>query len=123
MRHHPRAERDHGAAAVEFALVVPILLLLVGGILDFGFAFNAQISLTHAAREGVRVESLGTGDGAARAVDAFAAPAVDDVEATVVRACPHEDGAAVLIEATYGFLILPFGDVQLSSQAVMRCNG
>jgi Flp pilus assembly protein TadG len=46
--------RDRGAAAVEFALVLPILLLLVFGIIQFGHAYQVQTSLSGAAREGAR---------------------------------------------------------------------
>ena len=49
-----------GAAAVEMALVLPLLLLLVFGIVDFGRALNLQITLTQAAREGVRPAALGS---------------------------------------------------------------
>ncbi|MDZ7666992.1 MAG: TadE family protein [Desulfotignum sp.] len=41
-----------GAAIVEFAIVLPLLLLLIGGIVQFGFIFNGQITLTSAVREG-----------------------------------------------------------------------
>ena len=47
-----RSER--GAVAVEFALVLPILLMLLVGIMEFGKAYNTQISLTHTARETAR---------------------------------------------------------------------
>src|SRR5690349_22927626 len=51
--------RDRGAAAIEFALLFPLLMLIVFGIIDFGRALNAQITLTQAAREGVRLDALG----------------------------------------------------------------
>ena len=47
-----RAER--GAAAVEMAIVLPLLFLVIAGIVDFGRAFQAQVQLTNAAREGAR---------------------------------------------------------------------
>ena len=53
---HRRHRRDgeSGAALVEFALVLPILLLLLLGMLDFGKAFNYWIDQTHLAHEGAR---------------------------------------------------------------------
>jgi Flp pilus assembly protein TadG len=46
--------RESGAALAEFALVLPVLLLLLFGILDFGKAFNYWIDSTHLANEGAR---------------------------------------------------------------------
>lgn len=46
--------RDSGAAAVEFALLFPLFLALVFGIINFGFAFNQKINLTQTAREAAR---------------------------------------------------------------------
>ena len=43
-----------GASLVEFALVVPLLVALLLGIIEFGWLFNAQITLTSLAREGAR---------------------------------------------------------------------
>lgn len=52
VRKHDRSDR--GAAAVEFALVVPILLLVMVGIVNFGFVLAQQISLNNAARQAAR---------------------------------------------------------------------
>ncbi len=49
---------DGGAAAVEFALILPIFVLLVFGIVEFGRLFNTQVSLTGAAREGARIMAI-----------------------------------------------------------------
>lgn len=46
--------RDQGAAAVEFALVLPLLLLLVLGIVDCARLYNTRIALSAAAAEGAR---------------------------------------------------------------------
>jgi Flp pilus assembly protein TadG len=45
---------ESGAALVEFALVLPVLLLLLFGMLEFGRAFNYWIDETHLANEGAR---------------------------------------------------------------------
>jgi Flp pilus assembly protein TadG len=50
---------DAGASAVEFALVLPVLLLLVFGIVQFGIAYNRVQGLQAAAREGARLASIG----------------------------------------------------------------
>lgn len=44
-----------GAAAVEFALILPVLLAILLGIMDWGWVFYVQLSMTNAAREGARV--------------------------------------------------------------------
>src|SRR5690606_28464820 len=46
--------RMAGVAAVEFALVVPLLLVVLFGIIDFGFMLYDKAMLTNAAREGAR---------------------------------------------------------------------
>jgi Flp pilus assembly protein TadG len=46
--------REEGAAAVEFALLLPVIFLLVFGIIDFGFWLNQKITATDAARQGLR---------------------------------------------------------------------
>jgi Flp pilus assembly protein TadG len=53
----PRNER--AAAAVEMAIVLPLLLLIVGGIVDFGRLFYTQNIVVNAAREGARSRALG----------------------------------------------------------------
>ncbi len=50
-----RKAREGGAAAVEFALILPVLLLLVGGVIDFGNLYYNQILLSNAARDGARL--------------------------------------------------------------------
>jgi len=49
---------QRGAALVEFALCLPLLLVVIAGIVDFGFAFQRYEVLTNAAREGARLASL-----------------------------------------------------------------
>lgn len=49
-----RCRKERGAAAVEFALVAPILFSLVFGIIGFGFVFAQELSLGNGARQGAR---------------------------------------------------------------------
>jgi Flp pilus assembly protein TadG len=49
-----RSSDERGAVLVEFALVLPLLLILVFGMLEFGKAFNYWIDTTHLANEAAR---------------------------------------------------------------------
>src|SRR6186997_604602 len=49
-----RARRDRGAAIVEFAIVTPVLLVLLFAIIDFGTNYNNYNSLRHGVRESTR---------------------------------------------------------------------
>jgi Flp pilus assembly protein TadG len=53
-----KLQSENGQSAVEFALILPILILLLLGIIEFGWFFNAKITITSAAREGVRVYAI-----------------------------------------------------------------
>jgi Flp pilus assembly protein TadG len=46
--------RDEGQALAEFALVLPILFLLIAGIIEFGRGWNIKQAVTDASREGAR---------------------------------------------------------------------
>lgn len=61
---------ERGAAMVEFALVVPLLLLLIFGIAEFGRAWNINQTLADAAREGARRAVVRDGPAAAKVGDA-----------------------------------------------------
>lgn len=54
--------RTRGQSLVEFALVVPIFLLLLCGILDFGVVLYSRMTVINAAREGARVATLMAGE-------------------------------------------------------------
>jgi len=96
------AARDRGAAAVELALLLPVLLLLVFGIIDFGRALNAQITLTQAAREGARIAALGESNVVSGTQ--AAATGLSPVAVTVTS-CPAGAGTGVnaVVKASYSF--------------------
>lgn len=53
-RFRSRKCKASGQAVVEFALILPVLMLVLMGVLEFGLVFMRQNALTNAAREGVR---------------------------------------------------------------------
>jgi Flp pilus assembly protein TadG len=57
-----RSRPPAGQSLVEFALVLPVLLLLILGAVDFGRLFSTKISLTNAAREGANYLARNPGD-------------------------------------------------------------
>ena len=85
---------DRGQSLVEFALVLPILLILLLGILDFGRAVAAYNSVSNGARSGARVAIVDqdiTAIEAAVESEAFGLPDVTvtyDPNAEGVPACP-----------------------------------
>ena len=56
------SRQQDGAAAVEFALLLPLLVLLLFGFIQFGTAFNTRIQATNAAREAARLAVTGIDD-------------------------------------------------------------
>jgi len=60
MRHQTRLRfrNDDGQAFVEFVIVLPILVLLIFGITQFGLAFRNYIAITDAARVGARAAAV-----------------------------------------------------------------
>lgn len=56
------AKDQKGQAMVELALVLPILLLLMMGVIEFGRIYHSYLTITNASREGARVAVLGKND-------------------------------------------------------------
>jgi len=52
--HRRRRRRSRGQSLVEFALVIPIFLLILSGIMDFGFLLYSRMTVINSAREGAR---------------------------------------------------------------------
>lgn len=115
-------------------MLLPVLLLLVFGIIDFGRALNAQITLTQAAREGARLAALGQSN----VVSGTQAAATGLSPVTVsVTSCPANAGvgvnAVVGVSYTFSFvtpinaIVGLFGSsvgsaITLTAQGVMPCE-
>lgn len=119
--------RERGAAAVEFALVAPILLTLVGGIVEFSHAYNLQISVTQAAREAARTMAVEHNAAAARAAGIAGAPGLNPgaFSFNFTRVCGATPGnAAVTVTYTAGTLTGLIGaNLTLEGEGSMRCGG
>ena len=131
MRQHKHDER--GASAVEFAFIVPLLIVLVVGIAEFGRAFQVQSTLSAAAREGVRTMALQNDPAAARAtvenVASSLNPVITDSQIAISpAACPVTYPTTTNVTVTISYR-LPFftgffgSGVNLTGRGVMRCNG
>jgi Flp pilus assembly protein TadG len=128
-----RLGNERGATAVEFAFIVPLLLVLVLGIAEFGHAFQVQGTLSAAAREGVRLMALQNDPAAAKAAVRNAAaslnPPVTDAQIAISPAsCPELNGGSTSVRLTISYpmpyLTGFFGSsLDLTGTGVMRCNG
>ncbi len=121
-----RLRSERGAAAVEFALVVPILLALLLGIVEFGRAYNVQISLTHAARETARTMAIDNVWGDAVSQGRTAAPSVALVAgdfAAAPAACAPGQQISVTVTHELETLTGITDGLTLKGKAAMRCGG
>ncbi|RDV09886.1 pilus assembly protein [Arthrobacter sp. RT-1] len=122
----PNSER--GAAAVEFALLLPLLLMLVLGTIEFGRAYNAQITLTNAARDGVRVMAIANDPTGAKNAAKNAAASVSTTIPTTditlsTNACSTGNQVTLTINYNLPTITGIAGPFPLSGKGVMLCGG
>ena len=121
-----RSER--GAAMVEFALVLPLLIMLVFGIITFGRAYFAKVELASAVREGARAAALGksNGDAVSATVAAGQGLPVSSGNVQVLASCPPGADTAAKVRATYALTydipLVSSGTMTLSATGTMRCG-
>ena len=119
-----RGEGDRGVTALEFALIVPLLLLLVFGIVEFGRAYQARLTVTHAAREAVRVLAITDDTTAAQNAAIAAATGLDPAQVSV-SATPCAGSLPAEVEVTFPMTIEIPGtgthSFTVKGKAVMTC--
>ena len=118
---------EKGQSLVEFALVVPLLLLLVIGIAEFGRAWMTRNIMTGAAREAVRMYAVkdNTAEARVRAEQILSSAGLDSARATCTD---NVFGGAVSYTINYRFPVLFAGfipglgnaEILLSSTTTMR---
>lgn len=113
---------DTGASALEFAVVVPVLLLLLFGMIEFGLIFQGQLAVTHAAREGARLAAVQNGAlYSVAAVENRAYPLRVADGLSVSLSEPDARSVRVTVSYPWSGRIVPFGSpMMLSSSATMR---
>lgn len=125
--------KERGAVAVEMAVLLPLLLLILIGTMEFGRVFNVQNSLTQAAREGARHAAInynkstldveGTALAAAPSLSGLAMTVTDNAS-TCTSGADVEVTTSVSLPSLSGFLdaggIFP---MTLTGVGVMRCGG
>lgn len=129
-------DRDRGAEAVEFALILPVFIALISGVIYFGLILAAQISITQAARDGARYAAicntnttcLGAANAnvAARTVAggfgfAITAANVTATACTAPTVANPVPSATVVV--TYTVSLPAFPDFQIKGQATTPCGG
>jgi Flp pilus assembly protein TadG len=138
-----RVRCDRGAELIELALVLPILLLVFAGIVDFALMFQRYLTVSNAAREGARIAVLpgyteadvqsrvtqyvqqGIGDSTASPVAELLAVSIDPPGDT-----PAFPAAQVTVTMTHTYLFLgpvsgffgggSFSSITLFARSTMR---
>jgi Flp pilus assembly protein TadG len=139
-----RCADDRGAELIEFAMVLPMFLVIFAAMIDFGFLFQRYEAVTNAAREGARVgvlPSYGTADIQDRVNSYLTASGLDSTAAVTTPTFCDEtlpNGLVVpfvkvLVTYPSSFIFMgPFagliggaapGAVSLRAQSVMRVEG
>ncbi|VXB11812.1 TadE/TadG family type IV pilus assembly protein [Arthrobacter sp. 8AJ] len=123
-----KRDSERGAAAVEFAILLPLLLMLVLGTIEFGRAYNAQITLTNAARDGVRVMAIGKDPVDAKRKAQTAASSLSTAIATTditlsTDTCPVGTQVTLTIKYTLSTITGIAGPFPMTGKGVMLCGG
>jgi Flp pilus assembly protein TadG len=116
-------ERESGSAVVEFALVLPLILVLLLGLVEVAVIARTEIQLVHATREGAR-EAAASPDTsrAAAAVRGALGSRGSAARIAISRPATVGQSAVVTVSMPYRVVTPIFGGftVTLSSRAVMR---
>lgn len=119
---------EKGQSMVEFALVLPVLILLLFGIIDFGRVFHAYLTIDHASREAARSASVGEDDATVLTVAVSNASSINlsPGQVSISPGGTKNSGSEVNITITHHVNFLTpvisnlTGPIDLTSSTVMR---
>ena len=131
-----KLKTQKGAAAVEFAIILPVLLILLFGIIEFGIILYDKAMITNASREGARAGIVYSDpiipdsdikkvvkDYCSGHMITFGEDSIDDSDIPITRA---GENLTVTVTYQYNFLVLPdfvtgiVGNINLSAVTTMR---
>lgn len=109
---HNLKKSSSGQALLEFALVLPLFLLLLFGVVEISKVGYSYVSLNNAVRSVARIASVGGSDSEISSIIASSAPFLDASNLTI-SITPNEtsrrSGSQVIVDASYDvFLTTPF---------------
>lgn len=118
---------QNGQSLVEFALVLPLLVFLLFGIMDFGRIFHAYLTIDHAGREAARAASVGKDDTSVKNTAVNDAAGIGlTVSRVGVTPATRTSGTDVTVTITYPITFLTpvigsiVGPITLEDTTVMR---
>jgi Flp pilus assembly protein TadG len=111
------SRRERGQSLLEFALVIPIFLILVMGIIDFSLGLKSWITITNASREAARYAAVSCSSGVAdtddvkeRAVTAASGLSIATDDVTVTNCGTGRSSQSVAVSVDYEYdLVTPLG--------------
>ena len=111
--HRYGQKKERGQSMVEFVLVLPIFLVLVFGIVDFGMGIHAWLTITSASREGARIGTVSASSGEIEAKVRANSSSLDQSKLTVVTTnAQGTSGESVVVDVDYQYdLITPLSSV------------
>ncbi len=125
-----RKDRERGAAAVEFAVILPLFVLLIFGTIEAGWFFSQQVEIRNAAREGARLAVVDYGTEAEVRAATLSRAQLSGATATVTFCLDSgpdaddtaDDAVSVTVAKNYSSLtgVFDFFDGAMSSTAIMR---
>ncbi|MDN3019727.1 TadE/TadG family type IV pilus assembly protein [Paenibacillus sp. BSR1-1] len=118
---------EKGQSLVEFALVVPLLILLLFGIIDFARIFHVYLTMDHAGREAARAASIGNDDTSIRTTAVNDAASIGlTADKVAISSGSRASGSNVTITITYPITFLTpvigniVGSITLTDSTTMR---
>lgn len=124
-------KNDKGQSLVEFAILLPVLLLLLMGILEFGLILNSYLTINNSAREGARLGIVSGSNIEINSLINNISPNLDKTK-LIINITPLEEGSrksgdTIKVEVIYNYqVIIPIISnilndvVELKAQTSMR---